>query len=104
MNTSLDEESAVPEGSESDDDDVADEESEDDNGQLRFGMESLQQRMYDKGSVASVFARRVTQEREGGSPINHDFLKPSRTYSAGVKTRIRMRSYTGHVRLERISL
>jgi hypothetical protein len=88
--TSLDEDSAVPEESGSDDEDVSDEDSEDagdeENGQLRFGMEPLQRRMYVKGLVALVFARRVTQERLDGGSANHEFQKTFSDIFGGSET------------------
>ncbi len=89
--TSSDEDSAVPEESGSDDKDVLDEDSEDagdkEDGQLRFGMEPLQRRMYVKGLVASVFAQWVTQKRLDGSSSNREFQKTLWTSLVGVKPR-----------------
>ncbi len=88
--TSSDEDSAVPEESGSDDEDVSDEDSEDagdeEDGQLRFGMEPLQQRMYVKGLVALVFAQRVTQERLDGGSSNSEFQKTLSDIFGGSET------------------
>jgi hypothetical protein len=88
--TSSDKDLAVPEESGSDNKDVSDEDSEDagdkEDGQLRFGMEPLQRRMYVKGSVASVFARRVTQEWLDGGSANHEFQKTLSDIFGGSET------------------
>ena len=107
--TSSDEDSAVPEESGSDDEDVSDKDSEDagdkEDGQLRFGMEPLQRRMYVKGLVASVFAQWVTQKRLDGSSSNREFQKTLWTSLVGVKPRTQ--TWSGlpsrHLRLGRTS-